>query len=230
MKKNDFTPFWMACLVLSPIVFSVIYFYLGKLFGRQFMPYIDYLMLTSLIAVVVVGGYQLYFWTQRNSGFFRTKCFKIKLDDYIPFWPQWVWIYSFLYYIMIGGVMLAIPTMDRGIYVIFGGLLLLLSQCAIFIMIPCINPPEWRQFEIDTLSKRFLKFVQGFDGENNCFPSMHCSLAAYISLTMSPVLSYYSYIFIALIAISCLFTKQHQILDVLFGVPLGIGVYYMILA
>ena len=229
MRKNDFTPFWMFFIVISPFILSVIYYQIGKLIAISNMTFFEYIQLTALIAVVVPGGYQLYFWTQRNSSFFKTRCLKIKIDDYIPFWPKWIWIYSFLYYILIGGFIIAIPSIERGVYIIFGGLILLATQCICFILFPCINPPEWRQFEPDTLSKRYLKFVHSFDDENNCFPSMHCSLATYISLTLFPLMGAYCYIFIFLIAISCLFTKQHQFLDVIPGIALGALVYMIII-
>ncbi|MCX6148490.1 MAG: phosphatase PAP2 family protein [Candidatus Kapabacteria bacterium] len=223
----DFQPKWMLGLIISPFILSLIYFYLGSTLTHSKMPYFQYLELTSLITAIVAGGYQLYFWTQRNSGFFKTRCLKIFIDDYIPFWPKWIWIYSFLYYVLIGGILISIDTLDKGILIIFGGLSLLVVQCICFIIFPAINPPEWREFEPNTISKRYLKFVQSYDSENNCFPSMHCSLATYISLTLHPLLGGYEWVFVFLIAISCLFTKQHQIVDVVPGILLGWSVYFI---
>lgn len=227
-QTSEFTPKWMLLLVISPIFFSLIYFLIGSYFKLSKMTYFQYLQLTSLIAIVVVGGYQLYFWTQRNSNFFKTRTLETFFDSWFPFWPSWIWIYSFLYYILIGGFIIAIPSIERGVYIIFGGIVLLVIQCVFFILFPEVIPPEWREFESDSISKKYLKFVQGFDSDNNCFPSMHCSLATYISLTLFPLMGYYSLIFIFLIAISCLFTKQHQFVDVIPGIALGSLVYWFI--
>lgn len=228
MKRNDFSPPWMAALVSSPVILSVIYYFIAKQFNNSKMTYFEYLQFTSLILVVVVGGYQVYFWTQRHSDQSKTRIIKSFIDDYIPFWPIWVWIYSFLYYVLIGGLLITIPSIERGVYLIFGGLLLLVGQSLVFYLFPAINPPEWRNFNEDNIHKRFLKYVQAFDQENNCFPSMHCSLATYISLFMTPLMGIYSWVFIILISLSCLFTKQHNILDVIAGVALGAGVFYLV--
>lgn len=224
-QDMDFEPKWMLGLIISPFILSAIYFWLGTNLTHSKMPYFQYLELTALITAIVAGGYQLYFWTQRNSSFFKTRCLKIFIDDYIPFWPKWIWIYSFLYYVLIGGILISIDSLDKGVVIIFGGLVLLTLQCVFFILFPAINPPEWRQFEANTISKRYLKFVQSYDSENNCFPSMHCSLATYISLTLHPLLGGWEWGFVSLIAISCLFTKQHQIMDVIPGIILGYLVY-----
>jgi membrane-associated phospholipid phosphatase len=227
-QSSEFTPKWMLVLVLTPLMLSVIYYFVGKAIHYSTMSYFEYLQLTSLIAAVVAGGYQLYFWTQRNSHFFKTRVLKIFIDDWFPFRPGWIWIYSFLYYILIGGFIIAIPNMERGIYIIFGGLVLLVIQCILFILFPAVTPPEWRVFEANTISKRYLKFIQGFDGENNCFPSLHNSLAAYISLSLFPLMGYYCLIFVFLIALSTLLTKQHVFVDVIPGIALGGLVYWLI--
>ena len=50
-----------------------------------------------MLTVSVAGGYQLYFWVQRNRFHRRAVCLKIRLEDQIPFVPEWIWLYSFLW-------------------------------------------------------------------------------------------------------------------------------------
>jgi len=74
---------------------------------------------------------------------------------------------------------------------------------------------------------RFLKFVRNFDAETNCFPSMHVSVATLTALHAQATLGPWAFLFPLLIAISCILTKQHYLIDLPFGAALG-GVAYAI--
>ena len=91
---------------------------------------------------------------------------------------------------------------------------------------PVETPPEWRDFgESNTLSVRFMKFVQSYDDNTNCFPSMHVSVATLVALHMwtnvGDMVGYWPFLFPVLIAFSALWTKQHYLVDVIAGAPLG---------
>lgn len=219
------SPKLMLVLFISTLLFSYVYFLAGNWLSPNPMDFMSYLVFTVVLMIIIVGGYQIFFWVQNNNYFFPTRCFKISLDDKIPFWPIWVWPYSLLYYIMIGLVVARISSLEEGLYLIFGGLLLLFFQSVFFLILPVTVPPEYRQYEVSNPSTQFLKYVQGLDNGRNCFPSMHCSIATYVGLIMVPVIGVYSYVFIGVICISCLFVKQHQIMDIVPGVLLGALVY-----
>ena len=219
------SPRYMLLLLVSIPVFAWLYYLVGTSFFRSPLTLEEYLVFTSLVAVVVTGCYQLFFWVQRNNYYFRTRCFVTRLDAYIPFWPSWVWIYSFLYYIAIGFVVASIRSIDEGVYLIFGAILLLLSQVAFFFVLPSTVPPEYRQYEVNSFSTRYLKFVQGKDNGRNCMPSMHCSVAMYVSMVLYPSIGYWAFVFAGLIAISCLLVKQHQLADIIPGLALGWAIY-----
>lgn len=57
----------------------------------------DYLIHLTLSVFLIIGVYQFYFWCQRNH-LAKPRELKLRLDDWIPYQPAWVWIYSFLYY------------------------------------------------------------------------------------------------------------------------------------
>ena len=70
-------------------------------------------------------------------------------------------------------------------------------------------------------SERFLAFVQSFDGRTNSFPSMHTSVATLTALHLYASAGPCVFAFPALIALSCLFTKQHYVVDLPAGALLG---------
>ena len=126
------TPGYMLLIIVSTFAFSFIYYGIALVFNDNPMIMFDYVVFTCVLAVVVTGGYQIFFWVQNNNYFFKTKCLVTKLDKIIPFWPSWVWPYSFIYYIMIGMVVIEINSLSDGLYHVFGGLLVLLSQAICF--------------------------------------------------------------------------------------------------
>ena len=219
------SPRYMLLLLVSIPVFAWLYYLVGTRFFDSPLTLEEYLVFTSLVAVVVTGCYQLFFWVQRNNYYFKTRCFVSRFDALIPFWPSWVWIYSFLYYIAIGFVVASIQSIDEGVYLIFGAILLLLSQVAFFWVLPSTVPPEYRQYEANSFSTRYLKFVQGKDNGRNCMPSMHCSVAMYVSMVLYPSIGDWAFVFAGLIAVSCLLVKQHQLADIVPGLTLGWAIW-----
>lgn len=220
----------MFLILMGVFLFSLIYYFLGVQFFHSPLLYYEYLILTVLIAITITGGYQLFFWVQRNNYFFKTWCFKSKVDDLIPFWPMWVWVYSFLYYIMMGYVVISVQSIEQCVKLIFGGLVLLFFQCIFFMLFPAVAPKEWRTYEANSLSLRYLKFIQKLDNGRNCFPSMHISIATYIGLLLFPIISpFWALTFIILIILSAVFVKQHPIFDIIPGILLGWSVYLLVI-
>ena len=136
----------MLALILSTFLIALAYYgaaVVGNPAGH--MPLFDYVVFTCVLAVVIVGAYQLFFWVQNNNYFFKTRCLAIGLDEKIPFWPIWIWPYSFIYYIMIGMVVVQVNSLAEGLYHLFGGLLVLLVQCVCFMLFPCRVPEHYRE-------------------------------------------------------------------------------------
>ncbi len=174
-----------------------------------------------LSVVLIVGAYQFYFWCQRNP-LFEPRELSSWLDERIPFHPQWVWIYSLLYYPAILYVNLVLRSAEQFTQVATSYLLLLALQMAFFLLLPVRTPPHWRAVNGQrTLSERFLALVQRFDASTNSFPSMHTSVAMLTALHLHAQLGPAAYLFPALIGLSCLFTKQHYLVDVPAGAALG---------
>jgi membrane-associated phospholipid phosphatase len=106
--------------------------------------------------------------------------------------------------------------------------LLLLGQMAFFVLFPVETPAHWRDLNRGrSLSEKFLLFVRKFDAPSNCFPSMHVSVAMLTALHAQALLGPGVFLFPLLIAASCVFTKQHYLVDLPAGAALGWGAYQL---
>lgn len=193
------------------------------------MALTDYVLHLILSVFLIIGVYQFYFWCQRNV--IKKPCdLSLSIDKRVPYWPSWVWIYSFLYYPMILYINLVIKSPREFTHLAISYILLLIFQMIVFILFPVQTPELWRSRDAQrNLSERFLAFVQSIDGRSNSFPSMHCSVAMLTALHLLPHLGPAIFAFPVLIGLSCLFTKQHFVIDVPAGLALGWATYEVFL-
>ncbi|MGR9099237.1 MAG: phosphatase PAP2 family protein [Gammaproteobacteria bacterium] len=193
------------------------------------MQAIDYIVQLIISVFLIIGVYQFYFWCQRNA-VTVPRTFSSVLDERLPFWPSWVWVYSFMYYPMILYVNFHLQSPREFLYVVASYLMLLAGQMTFFILYPIETPPDWRHYNGRcSLSMRFLSFVHSFDQRSNCFPSMHTSVAMLTALHLFPKSGGLVFLFPLVIGLSCLFTKQHYLVDVPAGAVLGWLVYEIFL-
>jgi len=185
------------------------------------MGTVDRIIQLIVSVFLIIGVYQFYFWCQRNP-FTKSREFRLPIDDRIPYRPRWVWIYSFLYYPVIVAVNWSVSSPREYLYVAISYLLLLILQMAFFTLLPVATPLEWRTCNLRRgRSERFLAFVQSFDARTNSFPSMHTSVATLTALHLCPTFGPWVFLFPVLIAVSCLYTKQHYLVDLPAGAVLG---------
>jgi membrane-associated phospholipid phosphatase len=185
------------------------------------MTVADYVINLVLSAILIIGAYQFYFWCQRNP-LAAPRQFKLRLDESIPFWPTWVWVYSFLYYPVILYLNFVIESARQFTYVAMSYMVLLGLQMAFFLLLPVATPPHWRAYNRgQSLSERMLAWIQRMDARSNSFPSMHVSVAMLTAMHLLPHLGATALVFPLLIALSCLFTKQHYVMDMPTGALLG---------
>src|ERR1035437_6583595 len=199
------------------------------------MELFDRILELVITVVLIVGGYQFYFWAQRQR-FFDARYFETKWDHKIRFDPRWVWIYSGLYYPMILLAALSVPTWQAYAYCVGCFLSLLAIQVAFFVLWPVAIPAGWRTalhvYEARRdrpRSMRMLDMVWSFDKLRNSLPSMHVSVAMMVDLTIGsnwPIAGYVGALFPLLIATSALKTKQHYCVDVIPGAMLGALVFF----
>jgi len=190
----------------------------------------NYVIHLVLSAVLIIGGYQFYFWCQRHV-LFEPRELRMSIDDRIPFRPHWVWIYSFLYYPAILYVNVVLKSSQQFVFVVMSYLVLLAMHMAVFIAFPVRTPAAWRELNQGvSVSERFLAYLQTIDDATNSFPSMHVSVAVLTAMHLYSQLGTAVILFPVLIAVSCLFTKQHYVVDVVAGVVPGWVAYELYMA
>jgi len=184
----------------------------------------DYIVYVFMCVFLIVGVYQFYFWTQ-NHPIKKSKSLEHRIDSLFKLKPRWVWVYSGLYYPLIILVIITVESMRDFNYMVFSYFILLFMQMACFLLFPVATPPSWRESNIgDSKSERMLRLIQRYDKPDNCFPSMHVSVATLSAFhfMMSPLsLGAWPLLFPVLIALSALYTKQHYVADLLPGAFLG---------
>jgi membrane-associated phospholipid phosphatase len=182
----------------------------------------DYVINLVLSGVLIIGSYQFYFWCQRNAPF-EARELGSSIDSLIPYVPAWVWVYSFLYYPAILYVNFVLNSPEHFTQVASSYMLLLALQLPVFLLFPVRTPQSWRvpAERRRGLSERYLAFVQKFDAPSNSFPSMHTSIAMLTALHLYDRHGVVTLAFPALIGLSCLFTKQHYLVDIPAGAALG---------
>ena len=224
-----FHPEWLLATLVSVPLITTIFWWLGTHYFESRLSFSEFHQFAVLIVAIIAGGYQLYFWVQRNNRHLAAKTLKIPLDDRIPFWPSWVWIYSIFYFVMIGVAVISMRDPAYGVHLIFGALMVLVTGSVVFYFFPTYVPEQFRAFEVHSLSTRYLAFIQSMDNNRNAFPSMHCAIAAYVGLVIvqlpliGPALGYG---YIAVIMVSCIVVKQHVIIDTVAGTVHGAAVYF----
>lgn len=199
------------------------------------MDLLDRILEVFITVVLIVGGYQFYFWAQRQT-FFEARYFETKWDAKINFDPRWVWVYSGLYYPMILLAALSVPTWEAYAHTVGCFLTLLAMQVTFFVLWPVAIPATWRTApavrwapQFYPRSMRMLNLVWSYDKLRNSLPSMHVSVAMMVDLTIWqnwPIAGYIGGLFPLLIAASALKTKQHYVVDVVPGALMGAAVFF----
>lgn len=191
----------------------------------------DFLIHVVLGTILFLGGYQPYFWCQRQtkarSNSFRGKC--AALDQHIPLWPSWIWFYTLFYYpVIVIVVSLAGRSHSQFVMIAFSYILMLAAMCSTYLLLPVATPNEWRAPILGrSISERALLFVRSIDGSNNCFPSGHAAITVITAYHMSHLTgTLFAFLWALSIHISCLVCKQHYIVDLIAGASLGAAVIF----
>lgn len=196
----------------------------------------DRILEVVITIVLIIGGYQFYFWAQRQR-IYKPRYLTTRVDKMISFDPRWIWIYSGLYYPMM--VLAALSQLNWEAYAttVGGFLFLLMMQMYFFLRHPVAVPAVWREnarkLSISRKSPRSMRFVElvwSYDNARNSMPSMHVSVATMVDLTISqayPNFIFVGWLFPVLIGASALKIKQHYVVDLVPGAIIGAIAFYL---
>jgi membrane-associated phospholipid phosphatase len=177
------------------------------------------------LSIIGIYFFTCYFFTNHiydltDIEYFKPVVFEkfyfSSIENKIPLWQELSTIYISIPFF----VLLYITLVDRktSAKAFFSVALMLLIQFIIYL----IYPVTYIRPKIDEEQIFFLqKFIWTFDAPQNCFPSIHCSVAYFIGLGF---LKYFGkrglwgFVYGILICVSTLFTKQHYLVDVWSGI------------
>lgn len=150
------------------------------------------------------------------------------LDNAVPFWPAWVWIYLSAYFLATAGLCLAIwGVSERTFRVVLVACYINLFVSTVFhLALPwqAIKPAV----ATTTLSGSVMAFVQRLTTRWNTFPSLHVSYAlitlwaAAKGFQKHKLISIFLIANAALIIPATLFVKEHTAIDVCGGVMVAV--------
>lgn len=154
------------------------------------------------------------------------------IDQMLPVWPHWVWIYDFCFLIPFFIVVLlkdghAINRLVIGIFVAA------FSASIVFLLIPISHPfPELG----DGVADRWVRYhyANDFPPGANKMPSLHVINAILFWLAVrqgssSRIMRGVMLVLAILIAASTVLIKQHLIIDVLLGIPWAFATWWITL-
>jgi membrane-associated phospholipid phosphatase len=163
------------------------------------------------------------------------------LDDAIPFVPQMVIFYQYLFYGMVILTMLYFAFVEYRKGYALGWSLVIINAIAIviYIIFP-VSTQVWRQAILPTLNRSDFFQAEVYsiyttDTPFNCFPSLHAAVStiSYYSWyryskvrpsITTKIVAITAFVIAAGVILSTLFIKQHYIVDEIAGILLAWGV------
>ncbi len=183
----------------------------------------DVIALIAVKNLLILGMYQMYFWSQRNYDPGKKVSLRPSaVDRWVPAIPQAYWVYSPFYYAVFD---LAYLSLKDYKITILNAWIMLMHACFWFLKFPTGIREEFRKrvrnAPMDNATRFVMDLVHDYDSEDNVCPSMHCAFSMFIAFIIYPFYPYLAVFFPTLIAFCCLVCKQHLIIDIVPGFALG---------
>jgi membrane-associated phospholipid phosphatase len=176
-----------------------------------------------IFVVLMLSSLGMYLSVEYWRGSAARICTKTTLDEAIPFWHGWVWVYLLPYLIAPPVAALLRPaTFD---WFIRRGLTIVLVSLVIFAVMPTRTVrPDRSQIGDGFTADMYRNMIDWDEPGANAAPSLHVSLTALFAFALLRDFPRWRIVSIASILIvwlSTLLTHQHHLIDVVTGVGLA---------
>jgi membrane-associated phospholipid phosphatase len=178
----------------------------------------------ALLAGIMVGSLALYLlvlWWRGPSATIETLT---DWDAWIPFHPEWVWVYLIPY--VIGPVIVGLLSAETFRWYVRRGIPLVLVSLLIFILLPTKTVrPDISELGSGPTAELYRNMIAIDGPAANAAPSLHVSLTCLLVLALLrdyPRWWAVSITGVTVVWLSTLFTRQHHLIDVVSGVVFAV--------
>lgn len=186
---------------------------------------------TLLLVGVFVAG---YYTIGLNADYSKTYSLRTPLDDLIPFLPQTIFLYFWVYTAMLYP---AFTVRSRPLFrrVVLAYTIILATSLLVFAIFPVASVgfrPSVPLEKVTSFHYWGLKFNYAFDPPINLFPSLHLSIVTIAALSAwkaKRAFGLAGFVIVAAVAISICTVKQHFFIDGVVGILLAVAVYNFVL-
>ena len=175
--------------------------------------------------LVITGFFIAYFWVLKHPLFPATTMPLTALDRMIPFQPAMLPLYLSLWvYVSLAPALLR----ERREMISYPFATIALSLIGLVIFL--LWPTNVRWPDVDWSQHPTFSFLQSVDAAGNVCPSLHVAFAVFTALWLNRILCQmtsgtflraFNWLWCLGILYSTVATRQHVVLDVLAGIPLG---------
>lgn len=185
--------------------------------ARQF---VQQALLLAVIMLTALGLYLGVLWWRGPHAELVTWT---PADEWLPFRPQWIWIYLCPY--LIGPAAVGLLSRETFAWFIRRGLIIVFASLAIFVVLPTRTVrPGLSGLGAGATADAYRNMIAIDGPAANAAPSLHVSLTCLLAWALVrdfPRLWPVTAIGIGIVWLSTLYTRQHHLLDVATGVLLA---------
>lgn len=154
-----------------------------------------------------------------------------RIDEWVPFIPQTIFIYLSEYPLFAAVYLLSKDEVNANKY-LYSFLFLQMISVIIFIIYPTTYPRDRFPLpsDLDAVTHFFFSTLRSADTPNSCLPSLHvssCYLSSFVFLDEQREKFPLFFAWATAIGISTLTTKQHYLIDVIAGLGMAMLVYWI---